>query len=99
MALLETLKKNLYDDWRVYICLYIILVVVYSLGNNAFGQCGRTVIPDENYQASRMVHSIPRDDVIKVVCGHDHTLLLTNQGKVFSAGLGTDGQTGMYVFS
>jgi hypothetical protein len=29
-----------------------------------------------------------------VVCGADHTLLLTDKGQVYSCGLGTDGQTG-----
>ena len=72
-------------------------VIVYTLGNNAFGQCGRDVIPDEKYRASRLVHTIHSDDVIKVVCGHDHTLLLTNSGKVYSSGLGTDGQTGELI--
>lgn len=68
---------------------------MYTLGNNSFGQCGRPIIPNENYKASRTIHVIDRDDITKAVCGHDHTILLSDVGKVFTCGLGTDGQTGM----
>lgn len=30
----------------------------------------------------------------QVVCGQDHTLILTEDGRVYSCGLGVDGQTG-----
>ncbi len=33
--------------------------------------------------------------LFQVVCGQDHSLVLTAEGEVFSAGLGTDGQTGL----
>lgn len=29
------------------------------------------------------------------MCGQDHSLVLTDEGTVFAAGLGTDGQTGL----
>lgn len=32
--------------------------------------------------------------VSKVACGQDHSLFLTDTGKVFSCGWGADGQTG-----
>lgn len=70
------------------------LLTVFTIGNNAFGQCGRPIIDGESYHGSRTVHTIERSDIVKVVCGHDHTLLLTNEGRVLSCGLGTDGQTG-----
>ena len=32
--------------------------------------------------------------LMQVVCGQDHTLFLTEDGRVFSSGLSADGQTG-----
>lgn len=77
-------------------CCYF---VVFTLGNNALGQCGRAILQGETYSGSRTIHTIDREDIVKVVCGHDHTLMLTNDGKVFSCGLGTDGQTGRNIFT
>ena len=74
---------------------FVCLFVVFTLGNNALGQCGRSIIEGEVYEGSRIIHTIERTDVVKVVCGYDHTLMLTADGKVFSCGLGTDGQTGV----
>ena len=31
---------------------------VFSLGNNAFGQCGRPVIENEDYFRSQVIHSV-----------------------------------------
>ena len=31
----------------------------------------------------------------QIVCGQDHTLLLSTDGKVYACGLGSDGQTGI----
>lgn len=33
----------------------------------------------------------------QVACGQDHSLFLTETGKVFACGWGADGQTGQYV--
>lgn len=51
---------------------------VFTLGNNAYGQCGRAIIDGERYTGSRVVHCIPHLDgePAKVVeCGQDHTLV------------------------
>lgn len=72
----------------------LVSITVFTFGNNAYGQCGRSVIDGEVYNASRTIHKIERNDVVKVVCGHDNTLILTDTGTVYSCGLGTDGQTG-----
>jgi len=72
----------------------MLLYLVFTLGNNVFGQCGRTVVEGEKYGGSRVIHTVERDDIIKAVCGYDHTLLLSADGSVYSCGLGTDGQTG-----
>ena len=72
---------------------------VLTLGNNAFGQCGRPIVEGEIFQGSRKVHTIPHSyfgsPVVDVVCGMDHTLFLTKDQKVYSCGWGADGQTGL----
>lgn len=69
---------------------------VFSLGNNAYGQCGRSIVEDEDYSKNPTINQIRDlpDDIVKVVCGQDHTLFLTESGQVYSCGLGADGQTG-----
>ena len=47
------------------------------MGNNAYGQCGRNVIEDEDYQRSNIIHNIKipnlgTDKVVDVTCGMDH---------------------------
>uniref|UniRef100_A0A3P8WC91 RCC1 like n=1 Tax=Cynoglossus semilaevis TaxID=244447 RepID=A0A3P8WC91_CYNSE len=63
---------------------------VYSMGNNSYGQCGRTIVEDEVY--SILQHILFR---LQVACGQDHSLFLTETGKVFACGWGADGQTGL----
>lgn len=74
---------------------------IFTMGNNAYGQCGRSIIKDENYKGSALIHRISQhefcnedDEVINVVCGQDHTMFLTKKGKVYTCGWGADGQTG-----
>lgn len=48
---------------------------IFTLGNNAFGQCGRKVVPDENYIMSNYINHIENLDkkkIIDVECGQDH---------------------------
>ncbi|XP_076082964.1 RCC1-like G exchanging factor-like protein isoform X2 [Mytilus galloprovincialis] len=70
---------------------------VFTLGNNAYGQCGRPIVEGEVFGQNPRVHKmkdIP-DNIAKIVCGHDHSFLLTTDGEVYSCGLGCDGQTGL----
>lgn len=70
---------------------------VYTFGNNAYGQCGRKIVPNENYALNNYIHYIPtiEDKIITdVECGQDHSLALTKDGCVYSCGWGADGQTG-----
>ncbi|XP_034252692.1 RCC1-like G exchanging factor-like protein isoform X2 [Thrips palmi] len=70
---------------------------VFSLGNNAYGQCGRPIIENENYSGSRIVHKIvnlPADEIRSVACGQDHSMFITEKGSVYACGWNADGQTG-----
>lgn len=73
---------------------------VYTLGNNAYGQCGRPVIQDENYLGNPTMQllNVTNEDLEDVFCGQDHSMILTKNGKLFSFGWGTDGQTGLGHF-
>uniref|UniRef100_A0A667XFN1 RCC1 like n=2 Tax=Myripristis murdjan TaxID=586833 RepID=A0A667XFN1_9TELE len=70
---------------------------VFSMGNNAYGQCGRQIVEDEVYSGSHVIHKIEgfSGRVIQVACGQDHSLFLTETGKVYACGWGADGQTGL----
>ena len=68
---------------------------VLSLGNNGYGQCGRGVVESEDYLRNQVVHVMEVDKVKSIVCGQDHSLMVTEAGEVFSCGWGADGQTGL----
>uniref|UniRef100_A0A4W3J5U2 RCC1 like n=1 Tax=Callorhinchus milii TaxID=7868 RepID=A0A4W3J5U2_CALMI len=70
---------------------------VFSLGNNAYGQCGRNMVDGEIYSGSHIIHRIEGIDgkVVEVSCGQDHSLFRTDKGEVYSCGWGADGQTGL----
>ena len=73
---------------------------VLTLGSNAYGQCGRPVIDNEDYFRSKVIHSVKipleeNDSVTDIECGINHTLFLTQNGKVYSCGWSADGQTGL----
>lgn len=79
--------------------------VLFTLGNNSLGQCGRPIVENEDYVGNRMVHRTDgkvlcgNGDIIEdLVCGLDHSLLRTKNGRVFSCGWGADGQTGLGHF-
>ncbi|XP_006821037.1 RCC1-like G exchanging factor-like protein [Saccoglossus kowalevskii] len=74
---------------------------VFSIGNNSYGQCGRPVIENEKYQANPTMHRIKQlgNSVVQICCGHDHSLFLTEDGRVYSCGWGADGQTGLGHFN
>ncbi|XP_033334884.2 RCC1-like G exchanging factor-like protein isoform X1 [Megalopta genalis] len=71
---------------------------LFTLGNNAYGQCGRPIILKEEYNKSKVVHHISdiKGKKIKAVtAGQDHSILLTESGEVYTFGWGADGQTGL----
>lgn len=71
---------------------------VFTFGNNSFGQCGRRIVHNEDYTAFRdpwRLRILDEQRVVEAVCGYDHTLFLTEEGRVWSCGNGSDGQTGL----
>lgn len=75
--------------------------MIFTLGNNAYGQCARSIIENEEYRGNALIHRIPEvdicgpdDKIVDIICGQDHTMFLTTSGHVYSCGWGADGQTG-----
>ena len=77
---------------------------LFSLGSNSFGQCGRKIIENEDYFRSSQVANkiiLPDDNemIEDIICGQDHSIVLTKSGKLYAFGMGTDGQTGLGSFT
>lgn len=73
---------------------------VFTLGNNAYGQCARHVNENEEYSGSQLIHRLNPDTfknqrIVDVVCGQDHSFFIAETGTVYSCGWGADGQTGL----
>ena len=48
----------------------------FSFGHNGYGQCGRPIIENEDYQKQSMAHRFRSDEkFVQVVCGQDHRFL------------------------
>lgn len=48
---------------------------LFTLGNNAYGQCGRPIILNEKYEKSMTIHHIPDikgNKITAVTAGQDH---------------------------
>ncbi|XP_063616327.1 RCC1-like G exchanging factor-like protein [Cydia splendana] len=73
----------------------------YTLGNNAYGQCGRKINSHEEYKGSMVtynIRSLGKERITNVSCGQDHTLFITESGRVWACGWGADGQTGLGTY-
>lgn len=73
---------------------------VLAFGNNSYGQCGRAIDPDENYNGNKTVHKIEilgESPIRSIVCGQDHSIFVNNLGQVYACGWGDDGQTGQGI--
>lgn len=47
---------------------------IYTLGHNGYGQCGRHIIQDEDYQRQATTHQIRTEEkFVDVICGQDHS--------------------------
>uniref|UniRef100_A0A182NHT3 RCC1-like domain-containing protein n=1 Tax=Anopheles dirus TaxID=7168 RepID=A0A182NHT3_9DIPT len=69
---------------------------VHALGNNAYGQCGRKIVPDEDYFRNPIAATVAgiEEPVRAIECGQDHSLMLTESGRVITCGWSDDGQAG-----
>lgn len=57
------------------------------------------IIDGQIYSASHIVNEVKiPEKVVDIVCGQDHTFLLTEKGSIYACGLSTDGQTGLGHF-
>ncbi|ODN05718.1 Williams-Beuren syndrome chromosomal region 16 protein [Orchesella cincta] len=71
-----------------------------TLGENSYGQCGRSIIDDEEYQGSKYVCRIPsfgpsQDyDVVQIASRFDVSVCLTRMGTVYTFGCNNQGQLG-----
>ena len=49
----------------------------FSLGHNGYGQCGRPIIENEDYNKQSMAHRFRSNEkFVQAVCGQDHRFLL-----------------------
>lgn len=100
----EDIRVNACAAGRAHAVVLTETGTLFTLGNNAYGQCARPVIEDEKYGQSHVIQRIdnevfgnsgPDDGVKNIVCGQDHSLFLMKSGRLFSCGWGADGQTGL----
>ena len=69
---------------------------VFVCGDNSYGQCGMECGPDKPY-ILKPVKLICLEAVVKLDCGWQHSLLMTEKGEVFSWGRCDYGQLGRQV--
>ncbi|CAL8101156.1 unnamed protein product [Orchesella dallaii] len=73
---------------------------IISLGENTFGQCGRQIIEDEDYEGSKYICRIPafgsgpEHDVVQIASRFDVSVCLTRMGTVYTFGCNMHGQLG-----
>ncbi|KDO35373.1 hypothetical protein SPRG_00222 [Saprolegnia parasitica CBS 223.65] len=67
---------------------------VYAWGNNQYGQCG-LVSGDTMIPIPQLVPDFVGRPVTAVACGAGHSVAILNDGRVFSWGIGAQGQLGL----
>lgn len=74
---------------------------MFSFGNNSYGQCGRSIVENEEYfdNPSVIQKVWLDDDIVDVKCGQDHTCFLSKEGKVYTCGWSADGQLGQDTYT
>ncbi|XP_019408254.1 PREDICTED: probable E3 ubiquitin-protein ligase HERC6 isoform X4 [Crocodylus porosus] len=70
---------------------------VWACGDNDRGQLGRRPPPARSY-APEQVQALEAQIITRVSCGKEHSLVVSNEGKVFSWGAGSEGQLGTGEF-
>ena len=77
---------------------------IITFGNNSYGQCGRSIVENEEYYGNRAVmqnikqnFDLDSDDsIVSVKVGQDHSCFLSQKGHVFTCGWSSDGQLGEF---
>jgi alpha-tubulin suppressor-like RCC1 family protein len=67
---------------------------VYSCGRNTGGELGRLVDASNPAATPSIIPTLNSFTITAIACGANHTIFLTNDGKVYSCGLNTSGQLG-----
>ena len=70
---------------------------VYSCGRNNSGQLGQPTSITSTGTPTIISNGIGSLTISAIACGHSHTVILTNEGKVYSCGLNDDGQLGQSI--
>ena len=68
---------------------------VYSCGYNSYGQLGRTVDTTNPSSVPSIIPTLNSFTITAIACGREHTVFLTNDGKVYSCGWNGNGQLGL----
>ncbi|CAH1793710.1 unnamed protein product, partial [Owenia fusiformis] len=68
---------------------------VLSWGDNTYGQLGRVTADYDAQKVPKLVKFPVPYSIIQVVCGYDHCLALTKDGRVFTWGSNSHGQLGL----
>ncbi|ETN59614.1 hect E3 ubiquitin ligase [Anopheles darlingi] len=71
----------------------------YCWGNTAHGELGLGGIEEEQVMVPRKMDWMHAKEIARAACGASHTLLLTNDGKMYSCGNNDHGQLGHDVES
>ena len=58
----------------------------YSFGENRYGQCGTGTKSWEHYITEPHLINLVNNYVVQMSCGFDHSVLLTNDNRVYSFG-------------
>ncbi|XP_050097648.1 probable E3 ubiquitin-protein ligase HERC4 isoform X1 [Anopheles aquasalis] len=74
-------------------------MAIYCWGNTAHGELGLGGIEEEQVMVPRKMDWMHAKEIARAACGASHTLLLTNDGKMYSCGNNDHGQLGHDVES
>lgn len=66
---------------------------LYSCGANDYGQLG-TGVSDRKRNTPKLISTLANETIVKISTGEYHSAVLSKNGKVYTFGLGNDGQCG-----
>jgi len=71
---------------------------LYTCGYNSSGQLGNNTLGSSKFELSTDVDNI-QGTIKEVSCGSNHTMVLTNFGKIYGTGLNSSGQLGIGIIT